>query len=171
MKNKVSPPRLEGNKVGIFSTRSPNRPNPIGLSLVKLEKREKSTLFVSGVDLIDGTPILDIKPYIHKYDSVENSTVPSWIDTPPRDPPSHVIFSTIALQHLEQLVPSLEYYSCVHDIKTAIEEILYADPRTTFRGKWNWENYDFRIDNVRVYCEFEQSTVKIVKIIPEDYQK
>ena len=61
---KVFPPRMEGDKIGVFSTRSPHRPNPIGLSLVKIEGIEKNGVWVSGIDLIDGTPILDIKPYL-----------------------------------------------------------------------------------------------------------
>ena len=66
----VRPPRLGGNqRMGVFATRSPFRPNPIGLSCVKLEGVELSTpdgpvLYVSGADLVDGTPILDIKPYV-----------------------------------------------------------------------------------------------------------
>ncbi len=61
----VRPPRLGGNKrVGVFATRSPFRPNNIGLSSVKLLKVDGDTLVVSGVDLLDGTPIYDIKPYI-----------------------------------------------------------------------------------------------------------
>jgi len=71
----VRPPRLGGNKkVGVFATRSPFRPNPIGLSSVKLEKIIRDTpdgtvLVVSGADLLDGTPIYDIKPYIAYTDS------------------------------------------------------------------------------------------------------
>ena len=66
----VRPPRLGGNRrLGVFATRSPFRPNPLGLSCVKLEKVELSTpdgpvLWVSGADLVDGTPVLDIKPYV-----------------------------------------------------------------------------------------------------------
>ena len=65
----VRPPRLGGNKrVGVFATRSPFRPNPIGLSCVKLvevrKTSEGSVLVVSGADLMDGTPVYDIKPYI-----------------------------------------------------------------------------------------------------------
>ncbi|XP_078455951.1 tRNA (adenine(37)-N6)-methyltransferase isoform X1 [Lampetra planeri] len=67
-KAKVKPPRLNGLKVGVFSTRSPHRPNPIGLSLARLEKIEGGTLYLSGIDMIDGTPVLDIKPYIPEYD-------------------------------------------------------------------------------------------------------
>ena len=66
----VRPPRLGGNRrLGVFATRSPFRPNPLGLSCVRLERVELSTpdgpvLWVSGADLVDGTPILDIKPYL-----------------------------------------------------------------------------------------------------------
>lgn len=72
----VRPPRLGGNKrMGVFATRSPFRPNPIGLSCVKLERIEQtddcgSVLVVSGIDLLDGTPIYDIKPYLPYADCV-----------------------------------------------------------------------------------------------------
>ena len=71
----VRPPRLGGNtRMGVFATRSPFRPNPIGLSCVKLEGIEKDpslghVLVVSGADLMDGTPILDVKPYLPYADS------------------------------------------------------------------------------------------------------
>lgn len=71
----VRPPRLGGNKrVGVFATRSPYRPNSLGLSLVRLERIEESegegaALVVSGVDLLDGTPIYDIKPYLPYADA------------------------------------------------------------------------------------------------------
>ena len=58
---KVAPPRSE-QKRGLFATRSPYRPNPLGLSLVKLERVEGHTLYVCDMDLVDGTPVLDIKP-------------------------------------------------------------------------------------------------------------
>ena len=68
-KAKVSPPRLDGKRVGVFACRSPHRPNPIGLTLAKLTGINRNKLYVSGIDLIDGTPILDIKPYIPSYDN------------------------------------------------------------------------------------------------------
>uniref|UniRef100_A0A2C9JMI1 TsaA-like domain-containing protein n=1 Tax=Biomphalaria glabrata TaxID=6526 RepID=A0A2C9JMI1_BIOGL len=71
-KAKVKPPRLDGLKVGVFSTRSPYRPNNIGLSLVKIDKVVGSSVYISGIDLLDGTPVLDIKPYIPDYDSPRN---------------------------------------------------------------------------------------------------
>ena len=76
----VRPPRLGGNaRMGVFATRSPFRPNPIGLSCVKLEGIQKDpqlghVLVVSGADLMDGTPILDIKPYLPYADSHPEAT-------------------------------------------------------------------------------------------------
>lgn len=74
----VRPPRLGGNRrMGVFATRSPNRPNPIGLTVVKLEQisrgKEGAELWVSGIDLVDGTPIYDIKPYIPYADSIPDA--------------------------------------------------------------------------------------------------
>ena len=75
----VRPPLLGGNtRMGVFATRSPFRPNPIGLSCVKLERIELNThdgpvLFVSGSDLMDGTPIYDIKPYLPYADSLPDA--------------------------------------------------------------------------------------------------
>jgi hypothetical protein len=66
---KVAPPRLNGIRTGVFSTRSPHRPCPIGLSLVKIIKIEDYTIYFEGVDMIDQTPVLDIKPYIPQYDN------------------------------------------------------------------------------------------------------
>uniref|UniRef100_A0A9J8CQ66 tRNA (adenine(37)-N6)-methyltransferase n=1 Tax=Cyprinus carpio carpio TaxID=630221 RepID=A0A9J8CQ66_CYPCA len=68
-KAKVKPPRLNGQRVGVYSTRSPHRPNALGLTLAKLERITGDTLHLSGVDIIAGTPVLDIKPYIPDYDS------------------------------------------------------------------------------------------------------
>ena len=70
----VRPPRLGGNtRVGVFASRSPYRPNSLGLSCVKLERIEKGDLIVSGIDILDGTPIYDIKPYIPYSDSVTDA--------------------------------------------------------------------------------------------------
>ena len=70
----VRPPKLGGNKrMGVFATRSPFRPNPIGLSSVRLVGIENGDLIVSGADLLDGTPIYDIKPYLSFSDSHEDA--------------------------------------------------------------------------------------------------
>ncbi len=67
----VRPPRLGGNtRVGVFATRSPNRPNNLGLTLVKLVSVDGCELIVSGADLINGTPIYDIKPYLPAFESI-----------------------------------------------------------------------------------------------------
>ncbi|KAM9769619.1 tRNA (adenine(37)-N6)-methyltransferase [Menidia menidia] len=68
-KAKVKPPRLDGQRVGVYSTRSPHRPNALGLTLAKLDKIETDTIHLSDIDIIAGTPVLDIKPYIPQYDS------------------------------------------------------------------------------------------------------
>jgi tRNA-Thr(GGU) m(6)t(6)A37 methyltransferase TsaA len=62
-------PFLDAEPRGIFATRAPNRPNPLGLSVVRLEKIEGNKLTISDVDILDGTPLLDIKPYIPDFDS------------------------------------------------------------------------------------------------------
>lgn len=66
-------PFLDNEKRGVFSTRSPLRPNHVGMSIVELVRIENNKLIVKGIDILDGTPLLDIKPYIEKFDHVENS--------------------------------------------------------------------------------------------------
>lgn len=77
-KSSVKPPR-GGPKRGVLATRSPHRPNPIGLSAVELVKIEGRTLHLRGVDLLDGTPVLDIKPYVPYADAFPASRA-GWID-------------------------------------------------------------------------------------------
>lgn len=67
----------KGAKVGVFATRSQFRPNPIGLSVCELLKREGNVLYVKGINAFDGTPVLDIKPY-DEWDRIEKIRVPSW---------------------------------------------------------------------------------------------
>ena len=78
--NKVRPMgNPEHALMGVFATRSPDRPNPIGKSTVRLLQRQNNILTVKGLDAIDGTPVIDIKPYIPGYDSVDNAKAPSWV--------------------------------------------------------------------------------------------
>ena len=65
--------------VGVFATRSPDRPNPVGKATVRLLQRQGNTLKVKGLDAIDGTPVIDIKPYIPGYDSVTDAKAPQWV--------------------------------------------------------------------------------------------
>src|SRR6202042_3087805 len=69
---KVLPPRSKVRR-GVFSTRSPHRPSPIGMSVVKLVRVEGLTVHVRGVDMIDGTPVLDIKPYVPSADAIPDA--------------------------------------------------------------------------------------------------
>jgi tRNA-Thr(GGU) m(6)t(6)A37 methyltransferase TsaA len=61
-------PFLDDREHGIFATRYPYRPNPIGFSIVRLLSRERNMLTVEGIDVLDGTPLLDIKPYVPDFD-------------------------------------------------------------------------------------------------------
>ena len=101
---KIHPPRLKGGKIGVFASRSPHRPNPVGLSLTKLERVEKDTLYLSGIDLISGTPILDVKPYLPISD-IATDPLSGWV---PHNafPELKVDFSARALKDLEKLDPA-----------------------------------------------------------------
>jgi len=72
-KTKVYPPNADGKEVGLFASRSPNRPNPIGLSIVKIIKIEKNLIYTTGIDILNNTPLLDIKPYIPDLDCKPNA--------------------------------------------------------------------------------------------------
>jgi len=77
---KVHPRGNPGTEpIGVFATRSPDRPNPIGKCTVRLLERKDNILKVQGLDAIDGTPVLDIKPYIPGYDTVDNAKAPAWM--------------------------------------------------------------------------------------------
>ena len=82
-KQYMFPPKNKEPSVGVFATRAPMRPNPIGLTLVELIKREKNVLSVKGLDAYDGTPVLDIKPYPDwergRWIIVENFKTPKWL--------------------------------------------------------------------------------------------
>lgn len=117
---RVRPPRLGGNaKLGVFASRSPFRPNPIGLSVVKLLEvdQEKNRLRVGGVDLLDATPILDIKPYIPFCDSVAGAGH-KLASAPPE--PKAVSFSPQAMATLSRETLQLA------------EKILALDPRPAY---------------------------------------
>ena len=73
------PGKTDSRPVGIFATRAPIRPNPIGLTLVELLNREKNVLWVKGLDAYDGTPILDLKPFGWRSDVVANYEIPTWL--------------------------------------------------------------------------------------------
>ena len=82
----VRPPRGTRARRSLFATRSPDRPNPIGLSAVRLVGIDGCDLHVRGIDLIDGTPILDVKPYVPYADAFPQAKA-GWIDDIPDDAP------------------------------------------------------------------------------------
>jgi len=106
---KVLPPRSNSGRKGVFATRSPHRPNPIGLSAVRLERIDGLTLHVLDVDMVDGTPVLDIKPYV-PYADAHPGARSGWLDDAcatagagqPADPvaPFGVVFEALAARQL-----------------------------------------------------------------------
>jgi len=101
---KVLPPRSTTGRKGVFSTRSPHRPNPIGLSAVRLDRVEGLTLHVRDVDMVDGTPVLDLKPYV-PYTDAHPGARSGWLESGdattgacPADPltPWHVTLEPLA---------------------------------------------------------------------------
>ena len=122
---KVLPPRSE-TKRGVFATRSPNRPNPIGLSVLRLERVEGRVLHVLDVDMIDGTPVLDVKPYVAYTDSIP-AAGSGWLDRAgePADPgPTYEV--TYAPEAERQLA-WLEGRAAV-DVRAIAEKVLRAGP-------------------------------------------
>ena len=122
----VRPPLLGGNKrMGVFATRSPNRPNPIGLSVLKLERIEEykdfgKTLLVSGCDMIDNTAILDIKPYLSYCDSIPDAKGGFTENLKERS-----LVVDFPLELLKK-VPE--------DKKNLVMEVLKSDPRPSYQN-------------------------------------
>jgi tRNA-Thr(GGU) m(6)t(6)A37 methyltransferase TsaA len=121
----VRPPRLGGNKrVGVFATRSPFRPNPIGLSCVKIEGIDPDTpqgpvIRVSGVDMLDGTPIYDIKPYLSYCDAHPEAEC-GFAD--------RVKYERMAVTDPEEALNTLP-----EALRTAAREVLEQDPRPHYQ--------------------------------------
>lgn len=127
---KVRPPRLGGNqRVGVFATRSPFRPNPIGLSLVALKSLElapnRVNLVLGGIDLLDGTPVLDIKPYLPYSDAIPDARA-GYAPTAARQP-IQVEFAAPA----ESFLAGLEAAHAEH-LRRLIRQILENDPRPAY---------------------------------------
>ncbi len=127
----VRPPRLGGNKrVGVFASRSMFRPNPIGLSVVELERIDTggspACLYLKGVDLLDGTPVLDIKPYLPYVDAIPDARGGYAASTP--EPRLSVSFTRQAENQCachETRYPQL---------RTLITRLLALDPRPAYYG-------------------------------------
>lgn len=105
-KTMVNPPRHLDKKVGVFASRSPHRPNPIGISCVKLERISGLKIFISESDILDGSPVLDIKPYLPYSDSFPYSST-GWVKTDIGDK-YEVIFSSCAAKACDWLEKNAE---------------------------------------------------------------
>ena len=149
----VRPPRLGGNKrMGVFATRSPFRPNPIGLSSVKLVKVGDGELIVSGADVMDGTPIYDIKPYLSFSDSHPEATNGFAEDTKNRT------LKVVLQPGIDQVMSPTKLR---HNIVSEICYILSQDPRPAYQDDPNRE-YKLDYGGFRVTFVVENDTV-IVK--------
>ena len=150
----VRPPKLGGNKrVGVFATRSPFRPNNIGLSCVKLESIEYNdgvTLYVSGADMVSGTPIYDIKPYLPYVDSIEDA-IGGFTE--------NISFEKLSVVwNITRNIPE--------DIKEDIEDILSMDPRPSYHTDpervygMSYSNYNIKFkvnEKTLAICEFTEN--------------
>lgn len=125
----VRPPRLGGNKkVGVFASRSPFRPNPIGMSCVRLEEIESTAkgpvLHLSGVDILDQTPVLDIKPYLPYSDRLD--TARDGFAPAPDNKTCRVSFSNTAATQIR------EREKAVPNLLSIITQVLENDPRPAY---------------------------------------
>lgn len=120
---KVHPPRLRGQTIGLFASRSPHRPSPLGLSLAKLVKVEGDTIHLSGIDLVDGTPILDVKPYVPESDWRADATS-GWTAHAPF-PSLNVEFSEKALSDIQAAEARLK----TTGLRQLLSDILCQDLR------------------------------------------
>lgn len=156
----VRPPRLGGNKkIGVFASRSPFRPNSLGLSVVRNEglirKNGQLVLRISDHDLIEGTPILDIKPYLPFADSVPEASL-GWAESAPTER-ADVVFSPEATTQLATL-PVEEY----PDVRALIEDVVSYDPRPSFRrGRDEERIYGANLYDLNVRFRFVNDDSKI----------
>lgn len=161
----VRPPRLGGNsKTGVLATRSTFRPNPIGMSVVKLDKvsfEDKQTiLHISGLDLLNGTPIIDIKPYIPYSDAI-NDAHAGFAQTEPQRKLT-VTYTEQAQKEVEQLqnMP----HSTYGNLSRLISQILAQDPRPAYKqGKNDDKLYGMRLYDLNI--QWKLSTLLQVQVL------
>jgi tRNA-Thr(GGU) m(6)t(6)A37 methyltransferase TsaA len=157
----VRPPRLGGNRrVGVFASRAPYRPNPIGLSVVALERvvaePGRVELHLSGVDMVDGTPVLDIKPYIPYADSLPEAGSGFAHGEP--EAKLQVRFSERAQQQLNQRQDGAA-------LRRAIIQLLELDPRPAYSGdRETGREYGFRLYDFDLRWRVEHGCVEVVEL-------
>ena len=150
----VRPPRLGGNKrVGVFATRSPFRPNSLGLTVVKLIKIEDTkngkTLVVTGADLVDGTPIFDIKPYLPYVDSVPHATGSF------SDEHKNEFLKVVFMNESENIIKE--------DEKTELSEILSLNPKPSYQND-DERIYGLSYKDLSVKFSCDKDSIYVLKI-------
>ena len=157
----VRPPRLGGNRrIGVFASRSPFRPNPIGLSVVGLEEicseGGKIELQLSGVDLLDGTPVLDIKPYVPYVDSIADAKA-GFADGPPE--------ACMRVQLSEKLEQQLAQRSDGDELRRLIVGLLETDPRPAYADESQPDRvYGMRLYDFDLKWRVRGDTVEVLEI-------
>ncbi len=158
----VQPPRLGGKqKVGVFASRSPFRPNPIGISVVEnlgiSFKDNGVTIKIGGIDLLDGTPVLDIKPYLPYADSIADASA-GFADSAPGSA-IDIRFSDQAEKALKELNRSYP------DLREFITAILGQDPRPAWRVKKNDEKrYGMTLYDLNIKWDIGEDAVQVLSI-------
>lgn len=144
----VRPPRLGGNKkLGVLATRSTFRPNPIGISVVKLENitctKQEVSLTISALDLLHGTPILDIKPYIPYSDAIPQASG-SYADTAPQ--------TTMSVEFSPQAKNDLALFDAEYpELVKLISEVLAQDPRPAYKKQSHDEKiYGMQLHDINI---------------------
>ncbi|MCG9696167.1 tRNA (N6-threonylcarbamoyladenosine(37)-N6)-methyltransferase TrmO [Shewanella sp. Isolate11] len=161
-KTTVRPPRLGGNeKLGVFATRSTFRPNGIGQSVVKLhaihQQKGKVMLEISAMDLLDGTPIVDIKPYIPFSDAITDAKGGIAHEAPIL---AQVSFSTEALNQLEKY--DAERYP---KLKNIIQEVLAQDPRPAYKkAKFDPKQYQVALYDLDILWRVQDEQILVETI-------
>jgi len=141
----VRPPRLGGNKrVGVFATRSPFRPNSLGLSCVKIDRIEQKTpegpvIYVLGADLLDGTPIYDIKPYLPYTDSIP--------DAQRGFSPENKVLEIVFPVSLEELIPAGKREALRHVLSLDARVQYQDDPERIYKMTFAGVNIGFTVKN------------------------
>ena len=157
----VRPPRLGGNRrCGVFATRSPFRPNGLGLSLVALEgllTPSGKGLAIAAPDLLDATPIYDIKPYLPEVEARPQARPPTGFEQPASRLP--VIWTTAARAAAANLEPRL---------LALIEQTVAADPRPAYRRSDDNAEYGMRIAGIEVGWRVSAGTAYIERLVAED---
>jgi tRNA-Thr(GGU) m(6)t(6)A37 methyltransferase TsaA len=154
----VRPPRLGGNeRIGVFASRSNFRPNPIGLSVVELLGIEGTTLKLGGGDFMDGTPVLDIKPYIPYADRIPDARG-AFADAAP-EPFNRVAFTPEAQKAVHRL--ENEHRPA---LRLIISDMLAYNPRPAYQDDDPERVYGTRLFDLEVRWKQAGNTVTVVEI-------